>query len=63
MSTPFYKAKFDKLVLDHEKFLIQISSDGVFLTKLNMGAGEEKDCDIELTWDEIYDFGKEWAEK
>lgn len=56
MTNIFYKAKFDRLVLDHDKYLIQIDSKGVFLTKTG-GSGDEKDCNIELSWDEIYDMG------
>lgn len=49
------KAKFDRLILDHDKYLIQIDSKGVFLTRYR-GAGDEKDCDFEITWDEIYEL-------
>ena len=51
------KTKFDRLVLDHDKYLIQIDSKGVFLTRI-YGSGDEKDCDCELTWDEIYELAK-----
>lgn len=54
------KAKFDRLVLDHDRYLIQIDSSGVFLTRTTAGSGDEKDCDCELTWDEIYELGKSW---
>lgn len=59
MTNPFYKAKFDRLILNHDKYLIHIDSTGVCLTK-NNGSGYEKDSDIELSWDEIFDLGKEW---
>lgn len=58
MTNPFYKAKFGRLVLDHDKYLIQIDSKGVLLTKM-CGSGYEKDSDVELTWDEIYELAKE----
>lgn len=48
------KAKFCRLILDHDKYLIQIDSKGIFLTKM-CGSGDEKDCDAEMSWDEIYE--------
>lgn len=49
----FEKAKFEHLVMEKDDYLIQISSNGVCLTKM-VGSGWEKDCDVEFTWDEIY---------
>lgn len=56
MTNPFSKAKFDSLVLYNAKYLIQIDSKGVYLTKTG-GSGDEKNCNVELSWDEIYDMG------
>lgn len=51
----FDKAKFSRLVIENDKYLIQIEAGGVFLTRLN-GSGDEKDRDVEITWDEIYEL-------
>ena len=51
----FKSAKFSRLVIENDKYLIQIEAGGVFLTRTN-GSGDEKDRDVELTWDEIYEL-------
>lgn len=52
------KPKFDHLILESDKFLIYIGHNGIMLTKM-CGSGDEKDCDVELSWDEIFDMGQE----
>jgi hypothetical protein len=49
----FDTAKFSRLVIENDKYLIQIEPSGVCITRMN-GNGDEKDRDVELTWDEIY---------
>jgi hypothetical protein len=51
----FDKAKFERLVVENDKYLILVNPSGLMLIRTN-GSGDEKDRDIELTWDEIYEL-------
>jgi len=38
---------------DDEKFDVEVKEFGLYLHK-NVGAGEEKDVEVEITWEEIF---------
>ena len=51
----FKSAKFSRLVIENDKYLIQIEPNTVCITRMS-GSGDEKDLDVALTWDEIYEL-------
>lgn len=49
------KAEMDEIFFNTDKYLIGVHSGGIIM-RINTGSGDEKDCEFELTWDELYEW-------
>lgn len=44
-----------RVIVENKNYLLRIDNKGILLSKM-VGCGYEKDNDVELTWDEIYEL-------